>query len=76
MFDVSIVREGTRTSYSLRIPWAEIPGFTPVAGATMGCNVVLFDSDGGNAPGALGRMTWGAGLKPGAGDCALVTLVE
>ena len=40
----------------------------------MGCNVVLYDSDG---PGpALGRMTWGAGLKPGAGDCALVTLVE
>ena len=40
----------------------------------MGCNIVLYDSDG---PGpALGRMTWGAGLKNGAGDCGLVTLME
>ncbi len=74
VYDVAIEREGTKTRYSLRIPWAEIPGFTPAVGATMGCNLVLFDSDGLGA--ALGRMTWGAGLKPGAGDCALITLVE
>ena len=74
VYEVSIERKGTKTVYALRIPWAEIPGFTPAVGATMGCNLVLFDSDG---PGpALGRMTWGAGLKPGAGDCALITLVE
>ena len=74
VYEVSIEREGTKTLYRLRIPWAEIPGFTPAVGATMGCNVVLFDSDG-DGP-ALGRMTWGAGLKAGAGDCGLVTLVE
>ena len=74
VYEVSIEREGTKTSYRLRIPWAEIPGFTPAVGASMGCNIVFFDSDGPGA--ALGRMTWGAGLKAGAGDCGLVTLVE
>lgn len=74
VYEVSIERQGTKTVYDLRIPWAEIPGFTPAVGATMGCNIVLYDSDG-TGP-ALGRMTWGAGLKSGAGDCALVTLVE
>lgn len=74
VYEVSIERQGTKTIYDLRIPWAEIPGFTPAVGATMGCNIVLYDSDG-TGP-ALGRMTWGAGLKSGAGDCALVTLVE
>ncbi|MBR0056953.1 MAG: hypothetical protein IJP66_06440, partial [Kiritimatiellae bacterium] len=74
VYEVSIEREGTKTSYRLRIPWAEIPGFTPAVGATMGCNLILYDSDGPGA--ALGRMTWGAGLKPGPGDCALITLVE
>ena len=74
VYEVSIERQGTKTVYDLRIPWAEIPGFTPAVGATMGCNLVLFDSDGPGA--ARGRMTWGAGLKPGPGDCALVTLVE
>ena len=74
VYEVSIEREGTKTVYDFRIPWAEIPGFTPAVGATMGCNIVLFDSDG---PGpAIGRMTWGAGLKAGSGDCALITLVE
>ena len=74
VYEFSVEREGTKTVYDLRIPWAEIPGFTPAVGASMGCNVVLYDSDG---PGpALGRMTWGAGLTPGSGDCALVTLVE
>lgn len=73
VYEVSITREGTKTVYSLKIPWAEIPGFTPAVGATLGCNIVLFDSDG---PGpACGRMTWGAGLKEGAGDCALITLM-
>ena len=74
VYEFSIEREGTKTVYDLRIPWAEIPGFTPAVGATLGCNIVLYDSDGPDP--ALGRMTWGAGLKPGAGDCALVTLVE
>ena len=74
VYEVSIDREGTKTLYRFRIPWAEIPGFTPAVGASMGCNLVLFDSDGAGP--ALGRMTWGAGLKPGAGDCALITLVE
>ena len=37
-------------------------------------NDFLFESDGPGA--ARGRMTWGAGLKPGPGDCALITLVE
>ena len=74
VYEYSVERQGTKTVYDLRIPWAEIPGFTPAVGASMGCNVVLYDSDG---PGpALGRMTWGAGLKSDPGDCALVTLVE
>ena len=74
VYEVSIDRKGTKTVYALRIPWAEIPGFTPAVGATMGCNLVLYDSDGPGA--ARGRMTWGAGLKADAGDCALITLVE
>ena len=74
VYEVSIERQGTKTVYDLRIPWAEIPGFTPAVGATMGCNLILYDSDGPGA--ARGRMTWGAGLKPGPGDCALITLVE
>ena len=74
VYEISIDREGTKTVYRFRIPWAEIPGFTPAVGATMGCNLLLYDSDGPGA--ARGRMTWGAGLKADAGDCALITLVD
>ena len=70
---LSIERKGTKTVYDLRIPWAELPGFTPSSGATFGCNLVLIDSDGAGK--GLGRMTWGGGLRPSAGDCGLVTLL-
>ena len=72
-YQVSVSREGTKTVYDLRIPWGELPGFTPAAGATFGCNLMLFDSDGTGK--GLGRMTWGGGLRDGAGDCGLVTLL-
>ena len=70
---LSVSREGTKTVYDLRIPWGELPGFTPSVGATFGCNLVLFDSDGQGK--GLGRMTWGGGLRTTAGDCGLVTLL-
>ena len=72
-YQVGVSREGTKTVYELRIPWGELPGLTPAAGATFGCNLVLFDSDGAGK--GLGRMTWGGGLRDGAGDCGLVTLL-
>ena len=72
VYSLSITRNGTVTSYELRIPWAEIPGFAPAAGATLGCNLVLFDADG---KGGTGRMTWGAGLRDDAYTCGTITLL-
>jgi hypothetical protein len=72
VYQVDIRRSGTTTTYRLRIPWSEIPGFTPAKGVSFGCNIVLCDSDGGSA---LGRIVWGGGLKDDASDCGLVTLI-
>lgn len=72
VYSISIERSGNATVYDLRIPWSEIPGFTPSRGATFGCTLVLFDSDG--KKGSSGRMTWGGGLKTTSLDCGLVTL--
>lgn len=71
-YAVSIAREGTTTTYSLKIPWSEIPGFTPNVGASFGCNIQLHDADSSIGHGV---MTWGAGLRDTASDCALVTLL-
>ncbi len=71
-YAVSITREGTKTTYSLKIPWSEIPGFTPTAGASFGCNIQIHDAD---SSAGHGVMTWGAGLRDTASDCALVTLL-
>lgn len=71
VYELEISREGTLTHYRLSIPWTEIPGFAPAVGASLGCNLVLFDRDGGRA---RGWMTWGGGLKDDAADCGLLTL--
>ena len=72
VYQIDIKREGTVTTYRFRIPWSEIPGFTPAKGVSFGCNIVLGDSDGGDA---FGKMVWGGGLKDDSADCGLVTLV-
>ena len=72
VYQVSFRREGGKTVYDLVIPWSEIPGFTPAKGASFGCNLVLFDSDGG--PGS-GKMIWGADLGDSASGCGMVTLL-
>lgn len=73
VYDVAISREGSRTRYRVKIPWAEIPGFTPAKGATFGCTLELFDADTQGGP--QGRMSWGGGLREAPGDCGLVTLL-
>ena len=56
----------------VRIPWSEIPGSAPARGATFGCNLTLFDADGGLG---RGRMVWGAELGDTAVGCGVVTLL-
>ena len=73
VYSVDIRRQGTLTTYKLTIPWTEIPGINPAAGASFGCNIVLTDSDGKNAK---ARMVWGGGLKDDSADCGLVTLLD
>jgi hypothetical protein len=72
VYQIDIKREGTLTTYRLRIPWSEIPGIAPTKGVSFGCNIVLGDSDGGEA---FGSMIWGGGLKDDSADCGLVTLI-
>ena len=72
VYQIDMKRTGTTTTYRFRIPWSEIPGFTPAKGVSFGCNIVLGDSDGGAA---FGKMVWGGGLKDDSADCGLVTLV-
>ena len=72
VYQIDMKRTGTTTTYRFRIPWSEIPGFTPANGVSFGCNIVLGDSDGGAA---FGKMVWGGGLKDDSADCGLVTLV-
>ena len=72
VYQLSLTREGTLTTYRLTIPWAEIPGFSPAKGAGFGCNIVLTDSDKTDVKGSV---VWGAGLKEDAIGCGFVTLV-
>jgi hypothetical protein len=72
VYQVSFRRAGDRTVYDLKIPWSEIPGFSPAKGASFGMSLVLFDSDGVQG---LGRMVWGAELGDGASGCGIVTLL-
>ena len=72
VYQVSFRRAGDRTVYDLKIPWSEIPGFSPAKGASFGMSLVLFDSDGAQG---LGRMVWGAELGDGASGCGIVTLL-
>ena len=72
VYEFSIKRQGTTTVYDLRIPWAEIPGFSPATGVSFGCNIVLFDADGGAG---MGKMVWGADLGNTASGCGIVTLL-
>lgn len=73
LYSLDITRDGTRTTYMLRIPWEEIPGFSPAKGATFGCSIELIDCDAPGGP--VGRMLWGGGLRETPGDCGLVTLL-
>ena len=72
VYAIAIGREGTLTKYRLTIPWAEIPGFAPAKGASLGCSIVLTDADGGEK---RCRVVWGGGLKDDSADCGLLTLV-
>ena len=72
VYQVDFKRSGDLTSYEVKIPWSEIPGFTPGKGASFGCSLVLFDGDGGAG---TGRMVWGADLSDSASGCGIVTLL-
>jgi len=72
VYQVDFKRTGDVTSYEVKIPWSEIPGFTPAKGASFGCNLVLIDGDNG---GGTGRMIWGADLSDSASGCGIVTLL-
>ena len=72
VYQVAFRRTGGKTVYDITIPWAEIPGFSPAKGAIFGCNLVLFDADGGAG---TGKMVWGADLGATASGCGIVTLL-
>ncbi len=72
VYQVAFLREDRKTVYDIVIPWSEIAGFTPAKGASFGCNLVLFDADGGDGS---GKMVWGADLGDTASGCGVVTLL-
>jgi hypothetical protein len=72
VYQVAFLREDGKTVYDIVIPWSEIAGFTPAKGASFGCNLVLFDADGGDGS---GKMVWGADLGDTASGCGVVTLL-
>ena len=72
VYTVNFRRAGGKTVYDLKIPWSEIPGFSPAKGAMFGLNLVLIDAD--NGPG-LGKMVWGADLGDAPSGCGIVTLL-
>ena len=72
VYQVNFRRDGGKTVYDLKIPWSEIPGFSPAKGASFGCSMVLVDSDGGAG---IGRMIWGADLGDTPSGCGMVTLL-
>ena len=72
VYQVAFRRTGGKTVYDITIPWTEIPGFSPAKGAIFGCNLVLFDADGGAG---TGKMVWGADLGDSPSGCGIVTLL-
>ena len=72
VYQVDFSRRDGKTVYDVKIPWAEIPGFSPQKGASFGCSLVLIDSDRGAG---AGRMIWGADLSDTASGCGVVTLL-
>lgn len=72
VYQVDFKRSGDITTYEVKIPWSEIPGFTPAKGASFGCNLILVDGDNG---GGTGRMVWGADRSDSASGCGIVTLL-
>ncbi len=60
-YEIAIRRDGTRTTYEVRLPWSELGGVTPRLGAKLGLSLALHDNDG---DGPAASMVWGEGLEP------------
>jgi hypothetical protein len=61
VYEFSVKRQGTLTTYELRIPWSELGGVTSNFGSKFGLSLQLNDNDGAGHGAA---MTWGDGLQP------------
>jgi len=61
VYEISIRRSGTRTTYEVRLPWSELGGAAPRLGAKLGLSLALHDNDG---DGPAASMIWGEGLEP------------
>jgi hypothetical protein len=61
VYEFSVQRQETLTTYELRIPWSELGGITAGFGTKFGLSLQLNDNDGA---GRVASMTWGDGLQP------------
>lgn len=61
VYEFAVRRDGKLTVYELLIPWSELKGLLPQAGAKLGLTLRLNDADGG---GRGARINWGQGLDP------------
>ncbi|MGA2069038.1 MAG: sugar-binding protein [Thermoguttaceae bacterium] len=59
--DLCVTRQGTLTSYQLRLPISELGGFQPRPGLKIGLSLAINDCDGN---GVEAVMCWGEGLLP------------
>lgn len=60
VYEIAVRRTGSEIAYELMIPWSELKGVMPQAGAKLGLSLRLSDLDGE----AFGRINWGMGLDP------------
>ncbi len=61
IYDLAIVRSGTRTTYEIRMPWSDLGGIDPALGTRIGFSIRVTDNDGADR---IGSVTWGKGLEP------------
>ena len=74
-YEIAIRQDGDVCTYELRIPWSEIPGFSPELGARLGLSLRLTDLD---EDGSFGEINWGMGLSPAWAPSAfgVLTLIQ
>lgn len=61
VYDISVRRQGNRTTYELVMPWSDLGGIRGEFGTKLGLSLALND---GNGTRKLASMVWGGGLIP------------